>query len=276
MIPTGLKLYVGIALTAATAAILGGYTSGGDGVGPLSAGYKGGVGDQVSYSILLGVAFVALIVGALLTIFRDADAEAVAEAMGTDVAPVGQRPVATSIWPIIAGIGTGFVAVGMAVSAVVTGVGFVILAIVAFEWTMTAWADRATGDANTNITLRNQVMSPFEVPLLGLLGGGVVVMAISRIFLATTKTGATVVGAVVAIVILSVGVVLAQQPKLSKNLVTGLVGIVAVAILAGGVWGAIEGTREIEEHEEEHSDGETHEEGEDAETSDVEMSDAES
>ncbi len=56
MIPTGLKLYVGIAVAAATAAVIGGYTSGGDNVGPLSAGYKGGIGDQVSYSVLLGVA----------------------------------------------------------------------------------------------------------------------------------------------------------------------------------------------------------------------------
>lgn len=270
MIPTGLKLYVGIAVAAATAAILGGYTSGGDGVGPFSAGYKGGIGDQVSYSVLLGVAFVSIIVGTLLTVFRDADAEAVAEAMGTETAPVGQRPVATSIWPIIAGVGTGFIAVGMAVDAVITGIGLVILTIVAFEWTMTAWADRATGDPATNNALRNQVMSPFEVPLLGLLGAGVVVMAVSRIFLATSKTGATIVGAVVATIILAVGVLVATQPKLSKNVLTGVVGIVAVAILAGGVWGAIEGTREIEEHHEEHSDDEPHEEGESAEMSEAE------
>lgn len=270
MIPTGLKLYVGIALTAATAAILGGYTSGGDGVGPLSAGYKGGVGDQVSYSILLGVAFVAIIVGALLTIFRDADAEAVAEAMGTEVAPVGQRPVATSIWPIIAGIGTGFIAVGMAVSAAVTGIGFVILIIVAFEWTMTAWADRATGDPATNIALRDQIMSPFEVPLLGLLGGGIVVLAMSRIMLATSATGAVVVGGVVAVLILGLGVLAAQKPDMSKNVVTGLVGVVFVAILAGGVWGAIEGTREIEEHHDEHSDDATHDETETVPTGEAE------
>ncbi len=270
MIPTGLKLYVGIALTAAIAAILGGYTSGGDGVGPLSAGYKGGVGDHVSYSILLGVAFVALIVGALLTIFRDVDAEAVAAAMGTDVAPVGQRPVASSIWPIIAGIGTGFIAVGMAVSALVTGVGFVILAIVAFEWTMTAWADRATGDAATNITLRNQVMSPFEVPLLGLLGGGIIVLSISRIFLATTAVGAVVIGGVVAVLILATGVLAATKPDMSKNVVTGLLGVVVIAVLAGGVWGAIEGTREIDEHHDEPSDDGTHDDGEDAGTGEAE------
>lgn len=260
MIPTGLKLYVGIAVAAATAAIVGGYTSGGDGVGPFSAGYKGGVGDQVSYTVLLGVAFVALIVGALLTVFRDVDAEAVAESMGVATAPVGQRPVATSIWPIVAGMGIGFVAVGMAVSAVITGIGFVILVIVAFEWTMTAWADRATGDPATNIALRNQVMGPFEVPLLGLLGGAVVVLSISRILLATSEIGAVVLGGIVATLIFGVGVLLTQQPKLSKNLITALVGVVFVGVLAGGVWGAIEGTREIEAH---HDD--SHEEvGEDS------------
>lgn len=272
MIPTGLKLYVGIAVAAATAAIIGGYTSGGDGVGPFTAGYKGGVGDQVSYTVLIGVAFVAIIVGALLTIFRDADAEAVAQAMGTDMVPVGQRPVAASIWPIIAGTGVGFVAVGMAVSAAVTGIGFVILAIVAFEWTMTAWADRATGDSRVNEALRDQVMGPFEVPLLALLGGGVIVLAISRIFLATSKIGAVVVGSGVSIVILAVGVLLATKPNLSKNALTGLVGVVAVGILAGGVWGTIEGTREIEHHEEQSEDGDHGSDESQSETGSAELS----
>lgn len=272
MIPTGLKLYVGIAVAAVTAAVIGGYTSGGDGVGPLSAGYKGGIGDQVSYSVLLGVAFVALLVGGLLTIFRDADAESVAEAMGTEQVPVGQRPVAASIWPIIAGVGTGFIAVGMAVSAAVTGIGLVILAIVAFEWTMTAWADRATGDSKISNALRDQLMGPFEVPLLALLGGGIIVLSISRIFLAASKTGATILGGVVAVIILGVAVLLTQQPKISKNLATGLVALVTVGILAGGVWGLVEGTREIEkhgEHGEDHSDEESHDEDAAAATSEA-------
>lgn len=257
MIPTGLKLYFGIAVAAATAAAIGGYTSGGDGVGPLSAGYKGGVGDQVSFVVLLGVAFVALIVGSLLTYFRDADAEAVAQAMGTDVVPVGQRPVAMSIWPIVAGLGVGFVIVGMAVSAVVTGVGFAILSIVAFEWTMTAWADRATGDASTNIALRNQLMGPFEVPLLGLLGGGIFVMAASRIFLRFPGTGAVVFGAVIAIAVLCFGILLTQRPNLSKNVGTVIVGTLAIGVLALGAWSAAT-TEHHDEHGDDHSDEADH------------------
>lgn len=266
MIPTGLKLYFGIAAAALGAAAIGGYTSGGDGVGPLSAGYKGGVGDQASYTILIAVAFVAVIVGGLLTWFRDADPEAVARAMGRSEPPVGQFPAAPSIWPLITGAGMGALAVGLAVSPVLVGVGIAVLVMVAFEWTMTAWADRATGDAEQNEALRDQLMGPFEVPLLALLGGGVFVLAMSRIMLATSKIGAVVVGGIVAVIVLGVAVLITQRPNLSKNVVTGLVGVVAVGVLAGGIWGTIAGTREVEHHDENHTEeGATEDHGDEME-----------
>ena len=251
LVPAGVKLYGTIAVVALGAAALGGYTSGGTIVGPISAGYLGGIGDWISYVVLVGVAFVSLIVGGLLTYFRDADAEAVAASMGQSMAPVGQRPVAASIWPIIAGIGAGFLMVGMAINAAITGVGLVILGIVAFEWTMTAWADRATGDQATNIALRGQIMGPFEVPLLGLMMAGVVVIAVSRILLAVSELGAVVVAGVVALIVMGIGILAAQGRNVSRNLLTGLAGVVMLGVLAGGVWGATEGTRVIEEHHEE-------------------------
>ena len=236
LIPTGLKLYIGIAVAAATAAIIGGYTSGGGLTGPISAGYKGGVGDHVSYAVLAGVAFVSLIVGGMLTYFRDVDAEEVARAMGTAAAPVGQRPVAASVWPIVAGVGVGFIMVGMAVSAAVTGIGIVIMGIVAFEWTMTAWADRATGDPETNVALRDQLMGPFEVPLLGLLGGGVLVLAASRIFLRFPGTGAVILGAILSVAILAIALVMVYGENLPKGLGMGLAAVFALAILIFGAW----------------------------------------
>lgn len=243
MIPTGFKLYAGIAAAAFAAAIVGGYSSGGSGVGPLSAGYKGGIGDHVSFVVLGGVAFVAIVVGSLLTLFRDADAEAVAQSMGVEMAPVGQRPVAASIWPIIAGLGVATVVVGLALSSFVTGVGLVVLGIVAFEWTMTAWADRATGDAATNAKLRDQLMGPFEVPLLGLLGGAVLVLAMSRIFLATVPFlnhfGQVIAGTVISLAILALGVLFALKPNMSKGTMTALMGVLVVAVLAAGVWGLV-------------------------------------
>ena len=257
LIPTGLKLYFGIAFAAVTLAVIGGWTSGGSVIGPISAGYKGGIGDHVSYSVLAGVAFVSLIVGGMLTYFRDVDAEEVARAMGTAVAPVGQRPVAGSVWPAVAGVGVGFVMVGMAVSAALTGIGLVVLAIVGFEWTMTAWADRATGDPETNIALRDQLMGPFEVPLLGFLGGGVLVLAASRIFLRFPGTGAVIIGAILSVAILGIAIILTQGEKLPKNLGTTIAGAFAVFVLVFGAWSFATTT-----HEEEGEEGIEEVEGE--------------
>jgi hypothetical protein len=260
MIPTGFKLYFGIAMAAAAAALVGGWSSGGDLVGPLAAGYKGGIGDWASYAILLGVALASLVVGSLLTWFRDADAEEVAKAMGTSSIPAGQAPAANSIWPIVAAIGMGAIVVGLAVSPLLVGAGLVILAMVAFEWTMTAWADRATADPAVNEKLRDQIMGPFEIPLLGLLAGGVFVLAMSRIFMAAGVTGAVVVGGIVSVAILSVGILLTQKDNLPRGLANGLVGLIAFAVLAGGVWGAIVGPAE---HHSEHGDEHGEEHGED-------------
>ena len=92
LIPTGLKLYFGIAFAAVTLAVIGGWTSGGSVIGPISAGYKGGIGDHVSYSVLAGVAFVSLIVGGMLTYFRDVDAEEVARARVPQSLPLVSDP----------------------------------------------------------------------------------------------------------------------------------------------------------------------------------------
>ena len=155
---------------------------------------------------------------------------------------------------MLAGVGVGFLAVGMAVSATIVGLGLVILAIVAFEWTMTAWADRATGDRATNEALRDQVMGPFEVPLLGLLGGAIFVFAASRIFLKYPGTGAVVFGAVVACVILGIGVLLATKPNLSKSAVMAAVVVPLFAVLIFGAYSAATTEHHGDHHGDDHSE----------------------
>ena len=67
MLTTGFKLFFGFFLAAATAAVLFGYTSGGSHLGPLTAGYKGAVGNQAGYTILLSAGLLALVL-AVITI----------------------------------------------------------------------------------------------------------------------------------------------------------------------------------------------------------------
>ena len=45
-----------------------------------------------------------------------------------------------------------------------------ILAIVAIEWMLSAWADRATGDHEVNEQLRRELFGPIELPVVALAG----------------------------------------------------------------------------------------------------------
>ena len=77
-----------VALTA-VAALAYGYTTGGDHVGPLSLGWKGGVGDHIGYGVLVALAAVSLTVSLVLVSFRDADAAAHADRSGPLTSPPG-------------------------------------------------------------------------------------------------------------------------------------------------------------------------------------------
>ena len=96
MMTTGSKIFFGFSLVGLFAAILYGViTNGvdqggiahllsGNGaidaiVGPLTLGYKGGVGDHLGYAVLLGFSVNMAGLGVASLAFRDADAEALAQ-----------------------------------------------------------------------------------------------------------------------------------------------------------------------------------------------------
>ncbi|HVN51823.1 MAG TPA: hypothetical protein VMT43_10345, partial [Acidimicrobiales bacterium] len=85
-ITISLRLYVSFALAALLGAYVVGVTSQHSSIidqviGPIDLGWKGGVGNHLAYTLLVGVAIVAALVGTLLTAFRDADASAQAQAV---------------------------------------------------------------------------------------------------------------------------------------------------------------------------------------------------
>ena len=140
-------------------------------------------------------------------------------------------------------------------------VGLLILGAVVFEWMMSAWADRATGDPVANTELRNRIMKPVEVPVLGAVGIAVVVLAASRVFLAVSKEWAVWAAVIISAVVFLAALGFALAENVNKNVLAGVLALGALAALAGGVVSAAIGERDIElhhEHEEEH--GEDHEE----------------
>ena len=174
--------------------------------------------------------------------------------------PAAQPPVGNSVWPIATGLGLGTVILGLAVHPAVFAIGAGILGIIALEWTMEAWADRATGDPVANRELRDRIMGPVELPMMASIIVAVLALSISRILLAVSVAGSVIVASLLAIVIFGGATFLAIGPEVNRKMINGVLAFGLVGIVSAGIVSAVIGEREIEEHheeEEEHEDEES-------------------
>ncbi len=252
MLTTGFKFFFGLFAAFCTAALVYGYTTGGNHVGPLSLGWKGGVGDHIGYGVLAALAGVSLTVSLVLVSFRDADAAAQAHLQNL-AEGLTDQPVTASFWPVVASFGAGAAAVGLVLHPMVFVLGLAVTVLSMVEWTMDAWADRATGDASANRELRNRIMAPIEIPVIGALAVGVVVLAASRILLSVSKLEAVAVAGVVSALILGGAWLYVSRPGAGRRLVRVLGTLGALLLLVGGVLAAVAGERDFH-----HPDDETH------------------
>lgn len=253
MITTGSKFSYALAALLLVAAVVYGYSTGGGEVGPLSAGYKGAVGDLLGYTILLFGSAASAFVGFAFTAFRDADAEAGAALTGADQ-PVPSPVAGPSFWPLVGSFGVAVTLIGLVLSNVFFVAGLIVLGAVAVEWTMQTWADNATGDPAVNRELRNRIMLPLEAPVAGALAIGVVVVGISRVLLTGSAFTAVWVALGAAALIFGVGTLLSTRKHLRADLVAGLLAVTAVAVIGLGIFGAVNGERDFEHHETDHGE----------------------
>ncbi len=254
MITTGSKWFFGLSAVSFVLAAAYGWSTGGTRLGPLTAGYYGGVGDHLGYTVLVSTGLAATFLGLVSIVTRDANPSALAELAGTDDAPVAAPPAHAAYWPAIGAFGAALVVLGLAISNVLFIIGFFVLLAVLVEWMVLAWSDRATGDPDTNRLVRSRLMAPFEVPIAGFLIVAGAVVAFSRLLLTSSKLGATVVATILGVLILGIGALVAAKPKLSANVVAAILTVSALGIVTAGVLSAARGERLIEHHEEEHNE----------------------
>ncbi len=263
MFTWGSKYLFGVFVAAYLAAIAYGLVTGGGPVGVISFGYKGGVGDHVGYTMLMSASVTSLILGIISVITRDGDADDMAELAGSELALAVRPAKGLSIAGPLTAFGLGCLVVGVSISMAFLYLGVAVLFVVAIQWLVQVWADRATGDDAVNDVIRNRILGPIEVPMLACLSIAVVVLGISRVLLAVSKTGSVVVASVAAVFVFGAAILIAKS-KAPRPIVSAIVTLGAVAVLAGGIAGAAAGPRDFHEHSEEHSeeDGEDHSEGE--------------
>ncbi len=265
MVTTGSKFFYGLAGVGLLAAVVYGIiTNGvdhggvvavltGDGavdalIGPLTLGYKGGVGDHLGYSVLMGFAASCLGLGMATSFFRDSDAEALAQLEPSGEAPAVVRPQNISFWPMVMAFAAGLLMVGLAASPTLFVIGVITASIAGIEWSVQAWSETATGDPEVNAAVRSRLMRPVEVPIGALIGIAVVLLCISRIFLATAGFGAMVVGSALAAAIFVGAVILSSQPQIKRTALVAAAIAFGVAVLAVGIGGAIAGPAPHEGH----------------------------
>lgn len=246
MITSGSKWFFGLAFVSFVLAFAYGWTTGGNGFGPLTFGYKGAVGDHFGYSLLMAGGVISFFLGCVATAVRDAEAEALAQVAGTDMVPT-VTPAGVSYWPPLAAFGAALVVIGLVSEALVFVLGLIVLGIVLVEWTVQAWADHATGDPETNRQIRNRLMNPIEFPVAGALVLALLAICFSRIFLALTADQTVLAGVMVMAIIVTGGFLVASRPRLSSNVIVGLLVAAAVVVLAVGIGGALHGSRDAEE-----------------------------
>ncbi len=267
MFSPGFRLFFGFAGFGLIAAFFYGVVSGDGGgadylgfldteawTGALSLGWKGGIGDHVGYIVLVMLFICSSWLAIMLTAFRDADPEAVAELNGGELPPA-QGPVSYNFWPVIGAFGFGTLVMGLVTHTAIFVVGLLVIVATIFELMMSAWADRATSDPVANAELRNQIMKPVEVPVLGIIGIAVAVLCFSRIFLTVSKSWAIWVAVIISGIVFLAALGFALAEKVNRNLVASVLALGAIALLTTGIVSATVGEREISHHHVgEHSD----------------------
>jgi hypothetical protein len=257
MFTTAFRFFAALSVAAVVAAIISAVGSDTEQgwmdriVGPLTVGWKGGIGEHLAYTILLSLAGVAAGLAVLHVAFRDADPEAEAQVVHTDSVPLTRAPTGTNFLPLVAAFSIGIVLIGLITNKYVVIAGLIVLMVVIGTWTLRAWAERATGDDLVNTELYQRFIEPFRIPILSLLCIGVVAFGLSRVLLAVSEIGAVVVFIVVGTVFLFGAILLAARPAVTKNVITIVLFVGALLVIGAGTIAAVHGQREFE-HEEEH------------------------
>jgi hypothetical protein len=251
MFTTGSKWFLGLGFVSIVLAAAYGWTTGGTGLGPVTAGYNGGVGEHLGYTLLLSIGVLAIFLGAITTAARDADASALAGLAGTEDAPAAVPPADLAYWPLVGAFAGTMVVLGLVISNAMFIGGLLLLLVVLAEWMVLAWSDRATGDPAVNRVVRRRILGPYEVPIAGSAGAVLCVFAFSRLFLTASELGAVWVATGAGTLVFIVGALLASRPKLTANAIAGLLLLAGAGVAAAGIVAAARGERTIHPHHEE-------------------------
>ncbi len=159
------------------------------------------------------------------------------------------NPPGASIWPMVFAVGGAVVLVGLVTQQTVFTIGLVIIIAAGAQWMVQAWAEAATADSTVAANVRSRIANPLEYPLFGAVLAGVIAFSFSRVMLWLSKTNTVIAFVVLATLVASIAFFFAFRPSIKRGAISGVLGLGAVAIVAGGVAAGVDGERDIHPHE---------------------------
>lgn len=233
MFTTGSKLFIGASALALAGTLIYSATQDSGAIGTL-----GLVSATIVLVFLMGINFWV----------RDSNVSSM-DTPGIVACSAAHPAPGRSMWPMVAGLGSALVPVGLIVGKAITWIAVIVLMIATVEWMVQSWSERASSDAAYNAGIRKRILHPMELPVLGAIGLGMMIFSFSRIMLhLPSAAGAIVFGGIAATVLLF-GALIAAKRQVGRSLVATLCAIGAVGLIGAGVASAVAGGRHIAKHE---------------------------
>jgi len=238
MLTTGSKLFLGLAGFTLVAFVVYGIAQ--------DFGALGAIGMLSLLLVLVGL-------GSFSLYTRDANVSAMDDAQ-VRTAAAAAPPVSGAAWPLVGALGAVLLVVGVITDARWFIAGIVVVVVAIAEWLVQAWSDRATGDRATNADIRGRVLSPLELPIAGAILLALLIFGFSRVMLALPRDVGPIVFIGSAILIVLFGILFARSVMVRAGVVASICAVGVIAIVAGGIAGAIVGERDelTEAQEDDH------------------------
>ena len=195
--------------------------------------------NDIGATVLFALSGGAGLIAGFALYTRDSDVETAEEAI-----EAARTAPGASIWPIATALGAALVLVGLATIPAWFVIGLAVTLASGLEWAIQNWADRASADRRFNGDVRERIIGGLEYPGLAAVILIVTAYLFSRVMLAASKDGASIIFIVVATLILGVGTLVALKPAFRGKLLAVVVSTGALMLAAAGIATAFTGERE--------------------------------
>lgn len=218
--------------------------------------YGADVGERAGVVLLLFVALAAAL-GAMAVLgatLQDVAPHVPADAPAPDANASTAGPAASgSAWSLGAALAAGLTAVGAAVDPVLVWAGVIAVLVTAFGWFGWTWSQHPTFTPRVRTRVAERLLAPVGLPLGMFLLVLVIAGSVSRVLLAASKEGSTLIALVLAVVLMVVFTVLSVRPRVGSGALLALAGLGVLGLIGAGVGGVAAGERSFGEHHgEEH------------------------